>query len=199
MTRALLLSLSLSLLAPTLAHADLAPPLPEDLDCPRGAVGTSPPVPEGATDERGRPLRPYPYCGATTCTTDADCTGGRVCSTDEIGLCMETIEAAGGASVRQARERGCEPDGTCLNVHSTCERARRCVAAGDAPPTSVAPPPPTSEAPATTTPPPTTTTEPAPAPEPSSGMCAASPGTAPLGALGLAVAAAALAFARRRG
>lgn len=122
--------LAVASITPT-ALADMAPPPAALLECPAGAAGAVPVVPAGALDERGRPLTPWPYCAATVCTTDADCTDGRRCSVEEIGLCMEDHEVPGGPTVRAARDRGCEPDGTCLNIHATCERARRCVA-GDA-------------------------------------------------------------------
>jgi MYXO-CTERM domain-containing protein len=116
--------LTLLLAAP--AAADVAPPPPEMLGCPRGALGTLPEVAPDATGPRGRPLRAWPYCAPTTCTSDADCDGGRVCSEAAIGLCVHDREVSG-QTVRAVRRRGCEPDGTCLHVQSTCERARRCV------------------------------------------------------------------------
>lgn len=138
-TRPGLLTLSILLGASSIASADIAPPRPEELSCPRGSIGAVPTVRSDATDDRGRPVQPWPYCAASTCASDSDCGGGRVCSTDEIGLCVETQEVPGGEPVRRVRERGCEPDGSCLNLQSTCERARRCVTPDGRPPS--APPP----------------------------------------------------------
>jgi len=155
--RSSLLLVLLSMAFTVGARADLAPPPPGLMNCPEGAYGTLPTIPAGTLDGRGRPMRPWPYCAATTCTSDADCTGGLVCSAAEIGLCMEDHEVVAGTTVRQARDRVCEPDGTCLALSATCERARRCVAGEAAPPSSIVepPPPPTSAPPITTTPPPT--------------------------------------------
>lgn len=122
-----LMILALLALPASLARADVAPPQPEDVSCPRGAVATVPTVRPDALDPRGRPIHPWPYCAASTCRSDADCTGGRTCSSEEIGLCVEDLEVPGGDPVRSVRERGCEPDGTCLRVGAACERARRCV------------------------------------------------------------------------
>lgn len=156
------------------ASADMAPPPPGFLECPPGAAGALPVVPPDALDERGRPLRPWPYCAATVCASDADCTDGRHCSTEEIGLCMEDHEVPGGPPVRAARDRGCEPDGTCLNLQATCERARRCVvgdasAAGEAPAEAVPAVPPAEEPPAPPPPPPP---PPAPAADAPASGCA---------------------------
>ncbi len=165
-TGALSMVLALSLV--THARADVAPPPPEELACSPGAIGAVATIPSDALDERGRPARPWPYCRPTTCTSDAECTGGRVCSTEEVGLCVRD-RVDFGVTSREAIERGCEQNGTCLNLQSTCERARRCV-----PAPAVAPP---------ASPPPMTTT--------STGLCQASPGTRNalvpwlLGALGL--------------
>jgi len=128
---ALRLIAALAVLAPSAASADVAPPPAESLQCPRGAVGAVPEVDPDARDPRGRPVQPWPYCAPSTCATDDDCDGGRVCSTEEIGLCVEEREQSG-ATVRQVRNRPCEPDGTCLNVHSECEVARRCVEPSEA-------------------------------------------------------------------
>lgn len=160
------------------ALADLAPPGPEFLECPSGAMGALPTVPAGAMDPRGRPVRPWPYCAPTTCTADTDCTGGRTCSAEEIGLCVEdhTVEG-GGATVRAARDRGCEPDGTCLNINATCERARRCVLPEGALPPSPVELPAAPEAPVAPElpPPPPPAPAPAAAPTASAGCgCAAS-------------------------
>lgn len=125
-TRALLLALG-TMLVPSWVSADVAPPEPGDIECPRGAIGTLPTVRPDAMDPRGRPIRPWPYCAPSTCASDADCSGGRICSAEEIGLCVEDHEVAGGDPVRNARARGCEPDNSCLNIESSCERARRCV------------------------------------------------------------------------
>lgn len=171
----------------SVARADEAPPEPASLTCPRGAIGALPTIRPGEIDPRGRAIRPWPYCAATTCTADADCTDGRVCSAEEIGLCVEDHAVEGGDAVRAARERGCEPDGTCLNVHSTCERARRCV---DAPPAA---PPPTPTAPAAAPAP--AAAAPA-APPPSDSGCRASP-RSPSGAFTLVVSALMM-LARRR-
>lgn len=185
-------SLTLALLLVTVpASADLAPPGPDEIECPRGAIGTTPPVPADATDPRGRPLRPFPYCAPSTCTSDADCTGGRVCSPEEIGLCVQDVPGPteGSPPLRSARERGCEPDGTCLNIESTCERARRCVTAEAPPPPPPAPPPP---------PPPPAPPPAAPAAETSSGgWCAVGHGAGSAWAVA-ALALAAIALARRR-
>lgn len=116
------------LLSSSLVHADLAPPPPEELDCPRGAKGAG----NGVSV----------WCEPTTCANDLSCGEGYRCSEEDIGLCVEPIEVPtervrptlGGEmpevpmmSVRSVRRRGCEPNGTCLNVDSTCEHARRCV------------------------------------------------------------------------
>lgn len=148
-------------LAAARARADVAPPSPEELSCPRGAVPALPEVRPDALDPRGRPVRPWPYCAPSTCASDADCTDGRVCSTEEIGLCVQPHEVFGGEPVRSVRERPCEPDGTCLNRESTCERARRCIApaatptpeppAADPAPATPPPPPASAEAPAAAT------------------------------------------------
>lgn len=121
-----LLPLALFLLLPSAALADIAPPPVESLTCPRGAVGYLPTVDPEARDPLGRPARAWPYCAPSTCESDADCDGGRVCSEEEIGLCVVALPE-GETGRPHVRERGCEPDGTCLNIESTCERARRCV------------------------------------------------------------------------
>lgn len=95
------------------ALADVAPPTPDEMECPRGAVGR---VEVG--DERGWNA----WCAPSTCASDADCDGGRVCSPEPISLCVEDQRGQ-----RSVRTRGCESDGTCLNLHSTCETSRRCV------------------------------------------------------------------------
>ncbi|MGE0791086.1 MAG: hypothetical protein AB7S26_35770 [Sandaracinaceae bacterium] len=134
MNKAAVLVLALSCLAAP-AYADIAPPAPEDLDCQRGAVPFVPHVDPDARDERGRPLQAWPYCTPSTCEADTDCSDGRVCSDDVIGFCVqESVE--GGETRRTIRPRGCEPDDTCLNVESTCERSRRCVAAAERAPRS---------------------------------------------------------------
>jgi len=143
--RALLLALGSIFVITSVASADVAPPGPEDIDCPRGAIGALPTVRPDEMDPRGRPIRAWPYCAPSTCASDAECSDGRVCSPDEIGLCVEDHEVAGGDPVRSARTRGCEPDNSCLNVESSCERARRCVMPGEGAPTApVATPEPTS-------------------------------------------------------
>jgi MYXO-CTERM domain-containing protein len=158
-SRAILLALGSIVVLTSVASADIAPPEPGDIECPRGAVGTLPSVRPDEMDPRGRPIRAWPYCAPSTCASDAECTDGRICSPEEIGLCVEDQEVPGGDPVRNARARGCEPDNSCLNAESTCERARRCVtpttegaaavvAAPEVPPTEPAPP----EAPATETP-----------------------------------------------
>lgn len=134
------------------ALADVAPPAPEDLDCPRGAKG------EG----NGVSV----WCEPTICTDDASCGDGYRCSDEDIGLCVEPIEVATErvrpsldpdspapavptATVRSVRRRGCEPDGTCLNVDSTCEQSRRCVPVDsepDVPSTAIVEPTATSRA-----------------------------------------------------
>ena len=63
------LCLALVLASAASARADIAPPPPESLECPRGAQGALPTVPDGAFDERGRPLRAWPYCAPTTCAS----------------------------------------------------------------------------------------------------------------------------------
>ncbi len=130
------------------AHADIAPPGPGEIECPLGAIGTVPTVRPDALDPRGRPVRAWPYCAPSTCASDADCTEGRVCSPEEIGLCVEDHPVEGGEPVRNARARGCEPDNSCLNIESTCERARRCVPPAAAPTTPPVPEPPPAPAPA---------------------------------------------------
>ncbi|MEM9071530.1 MAG: hypothetical protein AAGE52_23690 [Myxococcota bacterium] len=110
-------------------HADIAPPRPEDLDCPRGSKGR---VSEGGGA----------WCEPTVCANDVTCGEGYRCSTADIGLCVEEIQVptervrptldnpappSATKTVRSVRRRGCEPDNTCLNVDSTCERALRCV------------------------------------------------------------------------
>lgn len=142
--RAALLSFLLSSICASVASADVAPPRPEELTCPRGAVATVPPVDPTARDPRGRPVQPWPYCAPSTCESDGDCRDGRVCSQDVIGLCVWSTQIEGGGTVRTVRERGCEPNGTCLNLESRCEQARRCVVPGAAPaaaPTAAAPDP----------------------------------------------------------
>ncbi|HJL16003.1 MAG TPA: hypothetical protein RMH99_10115 [Sandaracinaceae bacterium LLY-WYZ-13_1] len=109
------------------ARADVAPPRPADLDCRRGTVPTVPEVDPDARDPLGRPVQPWPYCAPSECTSDADCDGGRVCSAEPIALCVQEHEDGR----RTARRRGCEPDGTCLNMESTCETSRRCVTPDD--------------------------------------------------------------------
>lgn len=116
-------------LIPSVVSADIAPPSVEDMQCQRGAVPFLPEVEEGATDPLGRPARPWPYCTPSTCASDDECSDGRVCSDDEIGFCVET-QGEGDSARRTIRPRGCEPDGTCLNVNSECETSRRCVDAG---------------------------------------------------------------------
>lgn len=188
-----LLPFLVCLLVAAPAAADLAPPGPDEIECPRGAVGTVPPVPAEAVDPRGRPLRPFPYCAPSTCTSDADCTDGRVCSAEEIGLCVEPMPAPveGAPALRNARERGCEPDGTCLNLESTCERSRRCVT-----PEAPAPTPPPAPEP-TPAPAPAPAPPPAPAPEASSGgWCSVGHGQSSAWAM-VALAAIALAVRRR--
>ncbi len=157
------------------ARADIAPPALEDVTCPRGAVAALPEVPAGALDARGRPLRPWPYCAPSVCTSDADCTGGMTCSREEIGLCVESQDSQG-AQLRSVRDRGCEPDGTCLNMQSTCERARRCVRDA-APPSDPAPSDPARSDPAPSDPTPTNTPAADPPAASSSSGCAVSPGT----------------------
>lgn len=138
------LALTLALLGlPALAHADLAPGPPQG--CPRGAAPRVAPT--------------LGYCEPTTCAADSDCESGQACSPDEIGLCVyeeaiptERVHWAEQRevptrTVRMVRERGCEPDNTCLNTESTCERARRCVAAPP-PPAEPPPPPPATVGPA---------------------------------------------------
>lgn len=121
----------LVLLTPLAARADVAPPPLEEMSCPRGAIAILPEVEEGATDPLGRPLRPWPVCVPTRCASDADCDGGRTCAPEEIGMCLEEVE---GQTHPRIRPRGCEPDGTCLNNDSTCDRARRCVEPDGEPP-----------------------------------------------------------------
>ncbi|MFK7988439.1 MAG: hypothetical protein AB8I08_20625 [Sandaracinaceae bacterium] len=146
---ALSLVAGLLMAVPSLASADIAPPPAEDLNCRPGTVATTPTIPAGATDPRGRPARPYPYCAAgPACTSDDACSGGQVCSAAPIGLCLEEREVAPGQRVGVPRSRGCEPDGTCLNINSTCENVRRCVPA-DSPQAAAAP---TAEEPAAETP-----------------------------------------------
>lgn len=117
---------ALALLAlPAPAVADVAPPPLEEVECPVGAVAVMDQPAEGETDPLGRPARPWPICVPTTCASDADCEDGRVCSRAEIGMCLEAVEGRAHPNIRR---RGCEPDGTCLNVDSRCDRARRCVA-----------------------------------------------------------------------
>ncbi len=129
----------LILFVPAVAAADIAPPSPSDLRCPRGSMGRVHRV-EG---ERGFSTS----CEPTSCEADTDCEGGLVCSTDTIGLCVEQVASATGEQVPSARDRGCEPDGTCLNVNSTCERARRCVDAGQRGPAESAEAEPAAERP----------------------------------------------------
>ncbi len=122
--RAALLT-ALSCLA-THARADIvggAPPTnPEDLDCPRGAAAAYPiGEPEGS--------RMWLLCAPTTCTTDADCSDGRVCSEGEVGLCVNEVRANVEPS-RPISLVGCDPDGTCGGA-ATCQRARRCVHADE--------------------------------------------------------------------
>lgn len=139
-----LLALMALAVLPMMARSDIAPPRAEELSCPRGAVGRVPPSDPDARDFRGRPLRPWPVCAPSTCESDADCEGGRVCSPEVIGLCVYDHPSSAGP-VPAVRERGCEPDGTCLNVESRCERARRCVEraapAADEPPSNQEEPP----------------------------------------------------------
>jgi len=116
-----------ALLAPSAASADVAPPPVESLECPVGAVGRVDDVDPDARDPRGRPLQAWPYCAPSQCASNADCVGGRVCSSAEIGLCVIEQERDDGSVMRSVRDRPCEPDGTCLNIHAECRRARRCV------------------------------------------------------------------------
>ena len=165
--RTLFALLGSMLVLPALALADIAPPEPGEIDCPVGAIGTLPTVRPDEMDPRGRPIRAWPYCAPSTCASNADCTDGRTCSPEEIGLCVEDQEVAGGDTVRSARPRGCEPDNTCLNVESTCERARRCVMPTEGAPAAVAiAEPAPSEAPAAAAATPAAET---PAPESASG------------------------------
>lgn len=130
----------LALAVSGVVHADLAPPPPEELDCPRGAKGAG----NGVSV----------WCEPTTCANDVGCGDGYRCSEGDIGLCVESIEVATErvrpdptgdlpdvrtTTVRSVRRRGCEPDGTCLNVDSTCEQARRCVKVEDEPDVPSAP------------------------------------------------------------
>ena len=132
-----LLVLVLPLVAMGSARADIAPPEPEHMLCPRGAKGAG----NGVSV----------WCEPTTCANDVTCGEGYRCSEEDIGLCVESIEVATErfrpsldenappreipmARVRSVRERGCEPNGTCLNVDSTCEHARRCVREDPRPP-----------------------------------------------------------------
>ncbi len=117
MKRALLVAIATWPLGAPPAFADIAPPTPEDMSCPRGAAGR-------VITGEGRGFNAF--CEPTTCESDDDCDGDRTCSSEEIGLCVEDRDGQ-----RSARARGCEPDGTCLNMQSTCETARRCVSADD--------------------------------------------------------------------
>lgn len=181
-----LLPLAALLLVPAAARADIAPPSPESLACPRGAVGYAPPVDPEARDPLGRPARPWPFCTPSTCASDADCAGGRVCSEEEIGLCVVALPE-GETGRPRVRDRGCEPDGSCLNVESTCERARRCVT----PEVGEEVPPPDEEPVAEEAPAAPAVEEPAVPPAAASGCaCRGAPGRSapPLALLGLALA-----------
>ncbi|MCB9597567.1 MAG: hypothetical protein H6719_32915 [Sandaracinaceae bacterium] len=94
------------------ARADRAPRRPASLSCPAGAIGRL--AGDGPTRR--------PVCVPTTCASDADCSEGRVCSTDDVDLCVADEEGA-----RVARPGGCMPGDRCLDDAATCERARRCL------------------------------------------------------------------------
>jgi hypothetical protein len=165
----------LSWLVAVPALADAAPPTPEEMECPRGAVGRV-----EVEDERGWTA----WCAPSICSSDAECDGDRICSAERISLCVEDQRGQ-----RSVRARGCEPDGTCLNIHSTCETSRRCVRpeAGTAPAVAPELAEPVAE-PAVEQPPPTEEAAAAAdvAAPPSDCGCRAAPSrAAPLGLLGL--------------
>jgi len=133
------------------ARADLAPPGPDSLDCPDGAIGTAGPRVAETVGPFRRARRTRSYCAPTTCTSDADCTNARVCSRAPIGLCVRTLEVSEDGTVQEA-PGACEPDETCSDWQSTCEQARRCVWSDPAPPpsSSIVAPPTTTAPPAPT-------------------------------------------------
>ncbi|MCB9594508.1 MAG: hypothetical protein H6719_17380 [Sandaracinaceae bacterium] len=168
----------LVLVLPVPALADAVGPAPAD--CPSGA--------QGSTSHYG------PNCAPDPCTSDADCAAahnrpaGRTCG--DAALCVETVthEHWRGNTTVVTSHGPCGAGDTC--ERGECQRGRFCVGA---PPTPPAPPP--------------AEPDPEPAPEAASppvepaatddGGCGVTRGPQP-GLPALALAAVALAFARRR-